>query len=135
MKHVILTILVLIAHISGAQQRNIHHPIQEYSPPVQLYFGHIKSSRTTVEELLKVDSLVLFQPDIEEKHFIISCTIVIYDKNKKNRFGALNYVTHFDEGFKSKFKRLNPGDIVSATATVKSHNGPAMKMGNNVLIE
>lgn len=135
MKHLILYFVLCTSFISFAQRGYTYRPVQEQTPPVQIYFGHIKSAHTSVEELLKVDSIVLFQPDIEEKYYITMCDILVYNSNGKVKFGGLKYIDHFDESFKSIFKRLKPGDVISIWATVNRPSGPAMKMSNNVQIE
>lgn len=135
MKHLILYFVLCTSFFSFAQRGYTYRPVQEQTPPVQIYFGHIKSAHTSVEELLKVDSIVLFQPDIEEKYYLLKCDIVIYNSKGKVKFGGLNYIDHFDESFKSIFKRLKTGDVVLIWATLNRPSGPAMKMANNVQIE
>lgn len=135
MKHLITYFVILISFSSHSQRGYTYRPVQEETPPIQLYFGHIKSTHTTVNELLKVDSIVIFQPDIEEKYHLLSCKILIVKKNSRATIGGLNYVDKFDESFKSLFKKLKPGDKVSAVATVGCATAPTMKMGLSITIE
>lgn len=140
MKQIVFSLIFLTAHFTfGQETRNSGlistNNYDETNLPVRIYFGHIKSARTTKEELLKVDSLIIYQPDIKENYQIMTCKIVIYDKNGRNKFGALNYVYYFDEEFKKKFQKLKSGDTVLLIATVKSKSGATMKLGNNLTIE